>query len=394
MPTGLTFVSSSAEAARNGMVWNFTTVPVGAQYFTVKATVFSGTANNTVVSVKATLNYSDARGKMRPGSTASASVTVIGTPVNPPVDITSPSIIDRKPGPSEKNIEQSAKIEITFSEPMNKTSAEKAFVISPSVKGTFSWDGNKLIFTPDKELKKGQKYIIKIEPTQATDLAGNHLNPISSWSFTVKGKATSVQQPYSMLCIVGVLGLVVIIILAIAYLMPKKKAAPPTRSAKRPSERTYEEETATIATVAPRGRRAPVEEEVPEEELPSAAPEVVEEETIDLASKDVEPSEEPAPVETEAPAQPLVEEPTVPQEKVEEPAPPQETIEETKSEEPMKEEPAAEEKTSEPVPELKEPEPAVEQKVEPGPPELVPGTKIDEKKTTSDLDDILKKLRS
>ncbi len=375
MPKGLTFVTSSAEPNRNGIVWNFTTVPVGGQSFTVKATVFSGTANNTVMTVKATLNYSDARGRLQIGSAASASMIVSLLPVKPPVDTTRPSITDRKPGPDEKNVATTARIEITFNEAMNKTAAEHAFVISPSVKGTITWDGNKLIFTPDKELKKGQKYIIKIEPTQATDLAGNQLNPISSWSFTVKGKKTSTQSPFSMLCIVGIIGLIVVIIVAALYLITRKKSASSTRSGRRPAVRYQEAGVGAAATVAPRVRRQPPEE--------PATPEPVEEETIDLAqTQEVTVPEETAPTEV-VPQEPQVEErppeePAVPEEKVEEPKP------EEAAPEPIKEEV---------VPEEKAPEPVVEEKVEPGPPVQEPMTKTEEKKS-SDLDDILKKLRS
>jgi uncharacterized repeat protein (TIGR01451 family) len=399
IPKGLTFVTSSAEPNRNGMIWNFTTVPVGAQNFIVKTSVFSGTANNTVMAVKGALNYSDARGRILPGSTASASVRVIGTPVNPPVDITSPSIIDRMPGPNEKNIGTTSKIEITFSETMNKTSAEKAFVISPSVKGTFSWDGNKLTFTPDKELRKGQKYIIKIEPTLATDLAGNHLNPISSWSFTVKGKKTSVQEPFSMLCIVGIIGLLVIVVLVIAFFMTRKKAALPARAPRRQAERPAEAGAADSWKVAPRGRRAPMEAEVAEEPLQEEVPiqepeatELVEEEPLDLAQT----QEVPVPVElapTEpAPPEPMVEETPVPEEMVEEPKPEEPVKEEPAPEETVPE-PIPEEKAPEPVPEEKTPEPVAEEKVEPGPPKVEPVAPTEEKKT-SDLDDILRKLRS
>jgi|GEM_PF-2652862 len=385
MPKGLTFVSSSADANRNGMVWNFTTVPEGAQSFTIKATVFSGTANNTVMTVKASLNYTDARGRLQQGSTAFAFVKVVLLPVKPPVDNVKPSITDRSPGPDAKNIETTARIEITFSEPMNKTAAQKAFVIDPSVKGTFSWEGNKLIFTPDKELKKGQKYIIKIEPTQATDLAGNQLNPISSWSFTVKGKKTSQTQPFSMLCIVGIIGLIVVIIVAVAFLMTRKKSAPPARSSRRQAPRAREVESMAATAVAPRARRPPVEEEVAEEAPPEepAAPEPVEEETIDLAqTKELSVPEEPAPTD-EAPPEPKVEEPpseapAAPEEKVGEPKPKE------KAPEPVKEEASPEEKA---------PEPVVEEKVEPGPPKIEPEVKTDEKKN-ADLDDILKKLRS
>jgi len=76
-------------------------------------------------------------------------------------------------------------ITVTFSEAMNKSSAEGAFSVSPSVTGSFSWDGDKMIFTPDSELDYLTTYTVNIS-TEAEDLAGNNLVEDYSWQFTTK----------------------------------------------------------------------------------------------------------------------------------------------------------------------------------------------------------------
>lgn len=39
-------------------------------------------------------------------------------------------------------------ISITFSKEMDRESVERAFSTSPTMEGTFSWDGNRVTFTP------------------------------------------------------------------------------------------------------------------------------------------------------------------------------------------------------------------------------------------------------
>lgn len=52
-------------------------------------------------------------------------------------------------------------IEVSFDQPIDKESAEKAFRISPTAKGIFSWQGEKLIFTPTK-LAYQKKYTVSM----------------------------------------------------------------------------------------------------------------------------------------------------------------------------------------------------------------------------------------
>lgn len=56
-----------------------------------------------------------------------------------------------------------APIEVSFNQPVDKTSAEKAFHLSPTTAGTFSWEEETLIFTP-KKLEPQKRYVASITP--------------------------------------------------------------------------------------------------------------------------------------------------------------------------------------------------------------------------------------
>ena len=96
-------------------------------------------------------------------------------------DTTPPTIIDRSPTGSD--VQVGTVITITFSEPMAHTITESAFKITPTVSGTFNWDGNKLIFNLEKALDYNTKYNVTLG-TSAKDLAGNNLISNYSWEFT------------------------------------------------------------------------------------------------------------------------------------------------------------------------------------------------------------------
>ncbi|OHA78576.1 MAG: hypothetical protein A2658_02190 [Candidatus Yonathbacteria bacterium RIFCSPHIGHO2_01_FULL_44_19] len=54
-------------------------------------------------------------------------------------------------------------IEVSFNQPVDKASAEKAFQLSPETSGVFSWEEEKLIFTP-KKLEPQKRYVASITP--------------------------------------------------------------------------------------------------------------------------------------------------------------------------------------------------------------------------------------
>jgi len=57
-----------------------------------------------------------------------------------------------------------SEVEIIFDREMNPVSVERSFKISPFVNGKFRWENNqKLIFIPDKNLTRNQKYQVKFD---------------------------------------------------------------------------------------------------------------------------------------------------------------------------------------------------------------------------------------
>jgi hypothetical protein len=137
-------------------------VPVGNYTITASADMYDSQSKEDIV-VKETLT-----------TTVDFQLTKETTP---------PTIIAHSPTGISVSVD--TKISVTFNEAMNKTSTQNAFSISPSVTGSFSWDRNQLIITPDSALNYETTYTVTIS-TEAEDLAGNNLESEYSWQFTVE----------------------------------------------------------------------------------------------------------------------------------------------------------------------------------------------------------------
>ncbi len=72
---------------------------------------------------------------------------------------------------------------ITFNRPMDHTSTENAFLVSPAISGTFQWDGNRMYFHSTQLLQEGTTYQVTLGTT-AKDATGEHIlvEPYT-WSF-------------------------------------------------------------------------------------------------------------------------------------------------------------------------------------------------------------------
>ncbi len=106
------------------------------------------------------------------------------------VDLTSPTVLVISPADGTEDVPVLADIQVTFSEPMDASSAENAFSLiadSTEVTGTFSWggDGSLFTFTPAEDLEKGTTYQIVIT-IDATDRLGHGLASASETSFTTE----------------------------------------------------------------------------------------------------------------------------------------------------------------------------------------------------------------
>jgi hypothetical protein len=78
-----------------------------------------------------------------------------------------------------------AAVDVVFSEPVQRSTAEVRFRIQPAVEGSFAWDGARtLIFTPDPKFPVATEFTVFVEPG-FSDVAGN-VNDTTSDRFTFR----------------------------------------------------------------------------------------------------------------------------------------------------------------------------------------------------------------
>lgn len=87
-----------------------------------------------------------------------------------------------------------APIEISFNQPVDHTSAEQSFHLSPAAQGTFSWHDEKLVFTPKKLLHQ-KKYVVSL----ASGIKAKFGLPSAEqakWTFTTVPEVYQLNVPY------------------------------------------------------------------------------------------------------------------------------------------------------------------------------------------------------
>lgn len=87
-----------------------------------------------------------------------------------------------------------SKIVLEFDQEVDHTSAQNAFSVSPSISGSFSWDGNKMIFAISRALDSSTKYTIKLKKGIKT-VYGLDSDKDYSYSFSTKDKIFSLDIP-------------------------------------------------------------------------------------------------------------------------------------------------------------------------------------------------------
>ena len=117
----------------------------------------------------------DRAGNVEPGPVGNDTWTI--------VDTTPPSVEASAPRGTGTNT--TPLIEITFSEPMNRASAEAAFSITPDINGAFSWNANSrtLTFTSARPLDPGTTYFVAVD-SSAGDMAGNTMAAPTTFQFS------------------------------------------------------------------------------------------------------------------------------------------------------------------------------------------------------------------
>jgi outer membrane protein assembly factor BamB/subtilisin family serine protease len=94
-------------------------------------------------------------------------------------------IVSQDPFDGKLNTDIHTSVEVTFSEPMDKTSVEAAASMTPTAAGSFSWSSGdtKAKFTPTDPLKYFTTYVVTISAT-AQDTTGNRLASDEVFKFT------------------------------------------------------------------------------------------------------------------------------------------------------------------------------------------------------------------
>jgi hypothetical protein len=142
--------------------------------------------------------------------------------------------IDDK-SPTGSNAAVSSEITITFTRPMNKSSVENAFSVSPDIKGDFTWVENKIFFRPDSDLAYNTNYTVTLGKS-AEDQNNNKLGTDFIWSFTtereddedridpVKKGQDDQQLPLLIIAII----IILIIVAVLVFFMKKRRIQEPT----------------------------------------------------------------------------------------------------------------------------------------------------------------------
>ncbi len=95
-------------------------------------------------------------------------------------------------------------INITFNQEVDKTDAQASFSITPETNGSFSWDGNTMIFNPSVALAYSTSYSVKVAKGVKT-VHGIDSDADYSFKFTTKSNIFElntiiVTQPYRYAC--------------------------------------------------------------------------------------------------------------------------------------------------------------------------------------------------
>lgn len=102
-----------------------------------------------------------------------------------------PSTTSRVTSSTASGVSAATRVTLGFSTAMDRADVEQRFSIHPFVPGTFTWEGDALVFQPDERLESGARYAVSV--IGARDARGNRLAGDVSFSFTVRPGAQVVK---------------------------------------------------------------------------------------------------------------------------------------------------------------------------------------------------------
>ncbi|MCK4265703.1 MAG: Ig-like domain-containing protein [Thermoplasmata archaeon] len=208
-------------------------------------------------------------------------------------DTDPPMIIDIFPK-NNATVPTNAYVDIRFSEAMNRTSVENAFLMSNAtseINGTFSWTygSNRMRFTPTKPLAYNMTYTVLIT-TAAADESGNRLEESLSWRFFTESKESDglFEESWWLIAIIFAL----LMLVAVLYLKNKSLTMDLRRSRVENKRLRRGKSKAQVEEAAPPADVALDKETSSESELGT-------EEPVDSSSESEENTEEVTPHESE-----------------------------------------------------------------------------------------------
>jgi subtilisin len=112
------------------------------------------------------------------------------------LDGAAPAVSSIAPASGSTGVAASTTVAVTFSEPMDRASAQAAFTLRRSsdgaaVAGSFSWSGTTMTFRPSAALAGGTTYTARVG-TGARDAAGNPMGAEHASTFTTAAAVTTV----------------------------------------------------------------------------------------------------------------------------------------------------------------------------------------------------------
>jgi len=105
---------------------------------------------------------------------------------------------------NSSGISVSTNINVTFDQSVDKASAESNFSISPSISGSYSWNGNTMIFHPSANLKYSTTYTVTIaagiKTVNGLDSAANFTMPFTTEHQTIILNVPQYYQTHAFTC--------------------------------------------------------------------------------------------------------------------------------------------------------------------------------------------------
>lgn len=100
-------------------------------------------------------------------------------------------VLFTSPRNGKQEVSRRIVVKVFFNVPVEQGVVERAFTISPSVPGTFSWPkADRFVFTPNDALLPATQYTVSLSP-----VSGSHAGRVytllgANWSFTTEGART------------------------------------------------------------------------------------------------------------------------------------------------------------------------------------------------------------